>query len=91
MGRWTDFFRNILGTGRASRNDGKVTSLSRYRPKRTTHPDLVETGQRQSGTRCSRCRQIVRKLTFYVDESGKPAGFCKACESHAKRRDLLPL
>lgn len=89
MGRWKDILRNIMGTKRSARKSGNVTDLSRYRTRRTTAARDAEL--RSTDTRCSRCRKIVRRVTFYVDEAGKPAGFCKACEPHAKRRDLLPL
>lgn len=88
MGRWKERLRQWLG-GRSARKSGKVTQLSQYRSKRTS--SATHDGQHAAGTRCSRCRKIAGRLTFYVDEAGRPTGFCKACEPHAKRRDLLPL
>jgi hypothetical protein len=100
MIRWMKAIAGALGralsaaTGRRDGAGGKVADLSRHRRRRRlaaafaapagTEPD------RGSG-RCSRCRKEARRLTFYVDEAGRPAGFCKDCEVHAKRRGLLPL
>lgn len=101
MPRWWKTVRSGLGrawsalTGRGNRSPARnVTDLARYRRRRQAgggaSPE-VPAGRPGAGNRCSRCRQMAGRLTFYVDEAGKPVGFCKACEPHAKRRDLLPL
>jgi|GEM_PF-4389561 len=99
MFRWMKAFADVLGRALSSaagrRSAGKVADLSRHRRRRRlanafAAPSAVPPAGR-ADARCSRCRKAVRRLTFYADESGRPAGFCKSCEVHAKKRGLLPL
>lgn len=88
MRRWLNVLQRLWSTlsGRGNR-DNKVIALSGRRKRRVdANADIIK-----SSNRCGRCGKPSKRLTFYVDESGRPAGFCKACEPHAKKRDLLPL
>lgn len=37
---------------------------------------------------CSFCRKNAKRLSFYVNEGGKPIGVCDSCKVQAERRAL---
>ncbi|MBU5443716.1 hypothetical protein [Paenibacillus sp. MSJ-34] len=65
-----------------SKEQGKVTKITEFKKQK-------ETASRQQ--KCSYCKTMAKRLTFYADHDGKVVGLCRECRPRAKRQDLMPL
>ncbi|MEK0314752.1 hypothetical protein [Cohnella sp. 56] len=63
----------------------KVVPLRAARRRQRSRPGPAAGEQARP---CSLCRERSARLSFYIDESGRTIGVCKACRSKAEAREL---